>query len=156
MKSVLQRVLKATVSVEGKIVGEIEKGLLVYLGVQREDTSADIAYLAKKIPKMRLFEDGEGKMNLSVTDIKGEILVVSQFTLCADLSKGNRPSFDPAAPPQMARSMYEDFVMELRGQGLTVATGEFGASMLVSYTNMGPVTILLDSPHKNEALSVRL
>jgi D-aminoacyl-tRNA deacylase len=156
MKSVLQRVLHAEVTVDGTMVGEIQQGLLVYLGVQRNDSEADIQYLANKIPRMRLFQDADEKMNLSVTDIKGEILVVSQFTLCADLTKGNRPSFDPAAPPEKAKDMYERFVFELRKQGLTVETGEFGASMMVSYTNMGPVTILLNSPHKSEAISSRL
>lgn len=148
MRSVLQRVTDARVSVDGHSVGAIGQGLLVYLGVERDDTEEDLAYLVEKIPRMRLFADGEGKMNRSVVDVGGSILAISQFTLCADVHKGNRPSFDPAASPTMARLMYDRFVRMLREKGLTVATGEFGASMCVSYTNEGPVTILLDSPAK--------
>lgn len=148
MKSVLQRVTGASVVVDGETVGSIEHGLLVYLGIERTDTDADIEYLAAKIPRMRLFEDDQGKINRSVTDVGGSVLVVSQFTLCADLRKGNRPSFDPAASPDMAKAMYAAFVSKLESQGLRVATGVFGASMKVTYTNEGPVTILLDSPKK--------
>lgn len=148
MKSVLQRVTGASVVVDGETVGSIEHGLLVYLGIERTDTDADIEYLAAKIPRMRLFEDDQGKINRSVTDVGGSVLVISQFTLCADLRKGNRPSFDPAALPDMAKAMYAAFVSKLESQGLRVATGVFGASMKVTYTNEGPVTILLDSPKK--------
>lgn len=154
MRSVLQRVSDAQVTVDGHVVGQIGAGLLVYLGVQRGDTEFELAYLANKIPKLRLFEDENHKMNLSLFDVKGEVLVVSQFTLCADLSKGNRPSFDPAASPDFAQRMYERFVLELRSQGLLVATGEFGGKMQVSYTNMGPVTIILDSPLIKEAIAL--
>lgn len=154
MRSVLQRVSTAEVTVDGRIVGRVGMGLLVYLGVHKGDSEVDLCYLAGKIPKMRLFEDEDHKMNLSLLDVVGEVLVVSQFTLCADLSKGNRPSFDPAAAPALAQAMYERFVAQLRSQGITVATGEFGGKMQVSYTNMGPVTIVLDSPRKKEAIDL--
>ncbi|PKL29520.1 MAG: D-tyrosyl-tRNA(Tyr) deacylase [Spirochaetae bacterium HGW-Spirochaetae-2] len=145
MRAVIQRVTEASVTVDGSLVGSIDRGLLVYLGVQKGDTEVDLAYLAKKIPRMRLFTDDDGKMNLSVSDLGYSMLVVSQFTLCADLRKGNRPSFDPAAEPAVARQMYELFVEKVRSQGLEVATGEFGASMRVAYTNEGPITLVLDS-----------
>jgi D-tyrosyl-tRNA(Tyr) deacylase len=148
MRAVLQRVTEASVTVDGTTVGRIDRGLLVYLGVQKGDTEIDLEYLANKIPRMRLFTDNDGKMNLSVSDLGYAVLVVSQFTLCADLRKGNRPSFDPAAEPAVARQMYELFVEKVRAQGLDVATGEFGASMRVSYTNEGPITLVLDSPGK--------
>jgi len=154
MRSVLQRVSNAQVTVDGRVVGRIELGLLVYLGVQKGDSEADLRYMADKIPKMRLFEDDAQKMNLSIMDVSGELLVVSQFTLCADLTKGNRPSFDPAAAPAAAQAMYENLVSRFRSQGITVATGEFGGKMQVSYTNMGPVTIVLDSPKKKEAIDL--
>ncbi|PKL14407.1 MAG: D-tyrosyl-tRNA(Tyr) deacylase [Spirochaetae bacterium HGW-Spirochaetae-8] len=154
MRSVLQRVSHAQVTVNDQLIGRIGMGLLVYLGVRRGDSYEDLNYLANKIPKMRLFEDENQKMNLSLLEVQGEILVVSQFTLCADLTKGNRPSFDPAAEPAFAQEMYERFVNELRSKGIVVATGEFGGKMLVSYTNMGPVTIILDSPPKKEAIAL--
>lgn len=154
MRSVLQRVSNAEVTVNGQLKGSIGAGLLVYLGVMHGDSSADLDYLANKIPKMRLFEDGNQKMNLSLLDVHGEILVISQFTLCADLTKGNRPSFDPAAEPAFAQEMYERFVLGLRSKGIEVATGEFGGKMQVTYTNMGPVTIILDSPPKKEAIAL--
>ncbi len=148
MRAVIQRVTEASVTVGGTTVGRIDRGLLVYLGVRKGDTEIDLEYLANKIPRMRLFTDNDGKMNLSVSDLGYAVLVVSQFTLCADLRKGNRPSFDPAADPAVARQMYELFVEKVRLQGLEVATGEFGASMRVAYTNEGPVTLVLDSPGK--------
>ncbi|HCG62385.1 MAG TPA: D-tyrosyl-tRNA(Tyr) deacylase [Sphaerochaeta sp.] len=148
MRAVIQRVTEASVTVDGTAVGSIDRGLLVYLGVQKGDTEVDLEYLANKIPRMRLFTDNEGKMNLSVSDLGYAVLVVSQFTLCADLRKGNRPSFDPAAEPAVARQMYGLFVEKVRSQGLEVATGEFGASMRVAYTNEGPITLVLDSPGK--------
>ena len=154
MRSVLQRVSNAQVTVDGRMVGSVGLGLLIYLGVQKDDSEADLCYMADKIPKMRLFEDDAHKMNLSLMDVDGEVLVVSQFTLCADLSKGNRPSFDPAAAPAAAQSMYENLISRLRSQGITVATGEFGGKMQVTYTNMGPVTIVLDSPKKKEAIGL--
>lgn len=145
MRAVLQRVSGASVTVDGTVVGAIDRGLLVYLGVEKDDGEKELAYMAAKVPAMRLFTDGQGKMNLSVRDVGGKLLVVSQFTLCADVRKGNRPSFDPAADPIVARRYYERFVDLLEQQGLEVATGSFGASMRVSYVNEGPVTIIVDS-----------
>lgn len=145
MKAVVQRVSSASVIVLGKTVGSIDKGLLVYLGVEREDTEADLDYMVRKIPNIRMFTDGEGKMNLSVGDVGGQLLVVSQFTLCADMRKGNRPSFNPAAEPKMAETMYLRFVEKVRNKGYVVETGEFGASMKVGYVNEGPVTLIIDT-----------
>jgi D-tyrosyl-tRNA(Tyr) deacylase len=145
MKAVVQRVSSASVIVSGKTVGSIDKGLLVYLGVEREDTEADLDYMVRKIPNIRMFTDGEGKMNLSVGDVGGQLLVVSQFTLCADMRKGNRPSFNPAAEPKMAETMYLRFVEKVRNKGYVVETGEFGASMKVGYVNEGPVTLIIDT-----------
>lgn len=146
MRAVLQRVSQATIVVNNELVATIQHGLLVYFGVERNDSNLQVDYMAKKIPRLRLFSDGEDKMNLSVQDVGGAILVVSQFTLCADLTKGNRPSFNPAADTELAILLYENFVKKLREQNLEVATGIFGASMQVSYTNDGPVTLILDSP----------
>ena len=148
MKSVLQRVTDATVRGGDEVVGSIDRGLLVYLGVEKGDSEKDLDFLVRKIPKLRLFEDHDGKINLSLMDIGASLLVVSQFTLCANLNKGNRPSFDPAADPDFAKIMYERFVDLVRQQGISVANGTFGAHMKVSYTNEGPVTILLESPKK--------
>lgn len=145
MRAVVQRVSKASVSVEGKIVGEIGQGLLVLLGVSRIDTPADADYLAEKIAGLRIFEDVDGRMNLSVADVGGAVLAVSQFTLYGDARRGRRPSFDDAARPESARELYESFVGEIRGRGLRCETGRFQAMMSVSLTNLGPVTILLDS-----------
>ena len=146
MKCVIQRVLSSSVSVDGRIVGEIEKGFLILLGVAEGDTEADAEKLAKKISLMRVFEDSEGKMNLSVQDIDGEILVVSQFTLCADCKKGNRPSFVGAMRPEGATRLYELFMALLKDNGVKkVDHGIFGADMKVSLVNDGPVTIILDT-----------
>ncbi len=146
MKCVIQRVLSSSVSVDGNIVGEIQKGFLILLGVAEGDTEADAEKLAKKISLMRVFEDGEGKMNLSVKDIDGEILVVSQFTLCADCKKGNRPSFVGAMRPEGATRLYELFMALLKDNGVKkVDHGIFGADMKVSLVNDGPVTIILDT-----------
>ena len=146
MKCVIQRVLSSSVSVDGNIVGEIEKGFLILLGVAEGDTEADAEKLAKKISLMRVFEDSEGKMNLSVQDIDGEILVVSQFTLCADCKKGNRPSFVGAMRPEGATRLYELFMALLKDNGVKkVDHGIFGADMKVSLVNDGPVTIILDT-----------
>ncbi|MCI8336727.1 MAG: D-tyrosyl-tRNA(Tyr) deacylase [Peptococcaceae bacterium] len=145
MRAVVQRVKQASVAIDGTTVGEIPQGLMVLLGVGKEDTSQDATYLAEKIVGLRIFTDAEDKMNLSVLDIGGEILVVSQFTLYADCRKGKRPGFSDAALPETAIPLYEQFVIALKEMGLTVATGQFGADMLVSIENDGPVTILLDS-----------
>ncbi len=145
MRMVLQRVEDARVTVEGRSVGAITRGILVYLGVGRDDEATDAAWLAEKAANLRIFEDAEGKMNRSVLDEGGAALVISQFTLYADARKGRRPSYSDAAPPELAKALYERFVECLRGEGLRVETGEFQAEMRVSYTNLGPVTILLDS-----------
>ena len=145
MKALLQRVDKAGVSVEGKLTGEIGKGLCVFLGVVHEDTEKDITWLADKIVNLRIFEDGSGKMNRSVIDEKGEILVVSQFTLCGDCKKGRRPSWTNAAEPSFANSMYEKFVKEIEVRGVRTATGVFQADMKVEICNDGPVTLMIDT-----------
>ena len=146
MKAVIQRVSYSSVVIDGKEVGKTDKGLMILLGVEQGDTKADADKLIKKIPVLRIFEDENGKMNLSCLDISGEILVVSQFTLCADCSHGRRPSFTASAPPDIANELYMYFVDELRKAGVEkVDTGEFGADMRVSLLNDGPVTIILES-----------
>ena len=145
MSAVVQRVLTASVAVERKVVGEIGPGLLVLLGVSASDARTDADYLAEKIAGLRIFEDADGKMNLNVTDIGGEILAVSQFTLYGDVRRGKRPSFDDAARPERARELYEYFVAQIQRRGLRCETGQFRAMMSVSLVNQGPVTILLDS-----------
>jgi D-tyrosyl-tRNA(Tyr) deacylase len=145
MRAVLQRVSQARVEVAEKTVGAISQGLLVLLGVEQDDAEGDAELLAKKTAELRLFEDDGGKMNLSVEDIGGEILVVSQFTLAADCRKGRRPGFSRAAPPEEANRLYQHYVALLRQRGVSVATGQFQAMMQVSLTNDGPVTFLLDS-----------
>lgn len=145
MRAVIQRVSRATVAVEGKIAGEIGPGLLVLIGVSARDGEADAEYLAEKTAGLRIFEDGDGKMNLSVADVGGAVLVVSQFTLMGDVRRGKRPSFDDAARPERARELYEYFVSQIRECGMRCDTGQFQAIMSVSLVNEGPVTILLDS-----------
>ena len=146
MRAVIQRVTSARVRVGERVTGEIARGLLVLLGVGRGDSMADVQYVAGKIRDLRLFESDAGKpMDRSVTDIGGAVLVVSQFTLYGDIRKGRRPSFDDAAPPDVARATYEAVVRELRSTGLVVATGEFQAMMQVELVNDGPVTVLVDS-----------
>ena len=145
MRVVLQRVARAAVTVGGEEVARIGPGLMVLLGVAQSDSAEDARYLAGKVAGLRVFEDDAGKMNLSVADIDGGVLVVSQFTLLADCRKGRRPSFTGAAPPEEAEALYEVFVEELRRRSLPVATGRFQAHMQVSLINDGPVTILLDS-----------
>jgi len=145
VRAVIQRVSEARVQVEGEIVGEITDGLLVLLGVTHDDDETDAAYLAKKTAGLRIFEHGDGKMNLSVTDIAGQVLVVSQFTLFGDCRKGRRPSFADAAPADRADELYQSYVGCLRAEGLRVETGVFQAMMKVELSNEGPVTILLDS-----------
>ncbi len=145
MRAVVQRVDKAKVTVDGKIVGEISRGLMVLVGVVEGDTEKDVQYLADKVTGLRIFEDEAEKMNLSVKDIGGEMLSVSQFTLYGDCRKGKRPSFDKAAKPETAIVLYEKFNELCRQQNIKVETGVFGAHMLVELANNGPVTILLDS-----------
>lgn len=144
MKSVIQRVSRASVAVEGREVAAIGRGILVLLGVEKTDTAANAAALAKKISEIRIFEDDAGKINLSVRDINGEILAVSQFTLCADVQKGRRPGFDPAAPPALAEELYRAFTESLRSLGLPVKEGVFGAHMDVALVNDGPVTFTIN------------
>ena len=149
MRIVLQRVKSASVSIEGSVVGEINQGFLLLVGVGPEDTNDDASYLARKIAGMRIFSDENGKMNLSIDQVGGKILSVSQFTLFADTKKGNRPSFTEAASPEAANQLYEEFNEILRTDyGLIVETGEFGADMQVSLVNDGPVTILFDTKNQ--------
>ncbi len=146
MKTVIQRVKFSNVSVDDKEIGAIKQGFLILLGVEQGDSREQADKLIKKIPVLRVFEDENQKMNLSCLDIDGEILVVSQFTLCADCSHGRRPSFTASAPPDVANELYEYFVEQLRKSGVKkVETGEFGADMKVNLLNDGPVTIILDS-----------
>jgi D-tyrosyl-tRNA(Tyr) deacylase len=145
MRAVIQRVSRAKVTVNGETTGKIERGLLVLLGVGSGDTRADADYLAEKTTGLRIFEDPDGKMNLSAADVDGAVLVVSQFTLYGDVRRGKRPSFDAAAPPQQARELYEYFVEKIRAAGLRCETGRFQEMMRVELVNEGPVTILLDS-----------
>lgn len=145
MRAVVQRVLEASVKVDGEIVGQIEQGLLVFLGVATDDTQTDVVTLSEKIAGLRIFEDNDGKMNRSVVDTGGSMLVVSQFTLLGDCRKGKRPSFIAAAPPEMADALYQSFVAEIKGYQIPVQTGRFRADMKVSLINDGPVTMLLDS-----------
>ena len=145
MRAVVQRVVKADVTVEEKVTGSIEKGLMILLGVEDEDEEGDAVYLAEKIAGLRIFEDEEGKMNLSVKDVGGDLLAVSQFTLFGDCRKGKRPSFIKAARPDKANELYRKFVALCQDQGLHVEEGIFQAEMLVRIYNDGPVTILIDS-----------
>ena len=146
MKAVIQRVSQGSVTVAGEIVGEIGTGLMVLLGVARDDTAADADYLAHKIVNLRIFQDPAGKMNLSLMDTGGQMLVVSQFTLLADCRKGRRPSFIGAAQPDQAQRLYEHFLQRVSAAGVVTATGRFQATMAVSLTNDGPVTMILESP----------
>lgn len=148
MRVVLQRVREARVDVAGSTVGSISIGLLVLLGITSGDTLADADYLAEKIIHLRIFRDGEGRMNRSILEVGGALLVVSQFTLYGDCRKGRRPSFDQAAPPEQARELYQYFVERLRSGNINVQTGVFQAEMQVHLVNDGPVTFVLDSPGK--------
>ncbi len=143
MKLVIQRVLNANVTIENNLHSSIKKGLLVLFGVEKDDSEEMLEYFAQKLLKLRIFEDEQGKMNKSVLDISGEILVVSQFTLCADCKKGTRPSFDNAKEPKIAKEYYEKFVEILKKSALNVKTGIFGAHMKIELINNGPVTIIL-------------
>ena len=149
MKAVIQRVKSASVSVDDKIIGEIATGFLILLGVEQSDTQDDLNYLVKKTIGLRIFKDDNKNMNLSIQDVGGKALVVSQFTLCADTGRGRRPSFIKAANPEEADSMYQQFCEQLTINNLSVQTGRFGAMMDVSLVNDGPVTIILDSREKN-------
>ena len=145
MRAVIQRVSSARVIIDEKEYSRIGNGLLVLLGVEKEDTNEDAQMLARRIVELRIFEDDAGKMNRSIAEIGGQILAVSQFTLLGDCRRGRRPSFDPAAAPDVARALYEKFVSEIGGLGIQVSTGVFQAMMNVELTNQGPVTFILDS-----------
>ena len=150
MRACVQRVTQSAVTVRNEqggdeVVGQIGRGLLVLLGVEKDDSPDDLNYLVDKVVGLRVFEDAAGKMNLSLADVAGEMLVVSQFTLLGDCRRGKRPSFDSAAPPDLAENLYEEFVAAVRAKGLSVATGRFRAMMRVALVNDGPVTILFDS-----------
>jgi len=151
VKVLLQRVRRAAVHVDGRTVGRIERGLLVLLGVEQADTPADTDYLADKTRQLRVFNDDQGRMNRSVEEVGGAVLVVSQFTLASSTRKGRRPSYSGAATPELARTLYERFIARLRGAGLAVEHGVFAAMMDVELVNDGPVTILLDPPPEREA-----
>jgi len=153
MRIVLQRVKKAAVRVDGKTVSEIGVGLLIFLGAEKGDTEAEVAYLSKKIVNLRVFPDENDKMNLSVKDVDGEILVVSQFTLASCIKKGNRPSFSDALEEDIAEKLYEQFVEEVRKEGVRVETGVFKARMEVSLVNDGPVTFVLERKSKHPELN---
>jgi D-tyrosyl-tRNA(Tyr) deacylase len=148
MKVVIQRVKSAAVYVDGRVTGKIGQGLLVLVGVGKGDGEEDIAFMASKLPDLRIFEDASGKFNLSLREVGGEMLVVSQFTLYGDCKKGRRPSFIDAAEPAEAKKLYEQLIEKLKEQGVPVETGEFQAKMEVHLINDGPVTILLDSPRE--------
>lgn len=144
MKCVIQRVKEASVTVEGKLISEIDFGILLYLGVEKGDDESKVEYCCNKISKLRMFEDDMGKQNLSVKDVGGKILVVSQFTLCASLKKGNRPSYDNSEKPDIANLLYEKAIQRFKNMGLVTKTGVFGAHMDVKYINDGPMTLILE------------
>jgi D-tyrosyl-tRNA(Tyr) deacylase len=152
MKALLQRVTGAQVSVNGETVGKIMQGLVVFIGVANDDSAEDIQYLARKIVELRIFDDAEGKFNLSALDVNGELLLVSQFTLLASTRKGRRPGFTDAAPPEIAEALFNQFIQQIKTVGLKVETGRFQTHMLVEINNDGPVTIFIDS---RERLSSR-
>ena len=150
MRAVLQRVRSASVTVDGDTISSIAQGLVVLLGVAKSDSEADVVYLADKIPHLRIFPDEAGRMNRSIVETKGALLIVSQFTLLGDTHRGRRPGFDAAAPPETARQLYESVTQAIREQGVPVQTGKFGANMVVTLENDGPVTFILDS-HRRES-----
>ena len=151
MKVVIQRVTKASVKVDSEVIGEIGRGLVVFIGIAQGDTSEDIEYLVEKIINLRIFADTEGKFNLSALDVKGELLLVSQFTLLASTRKGRRPGFTDAAPPDQAEALFNQFVIQARSSVLKVATGKFQAYMQVEIHNDGPVTVIIDSRERLES-----
>ena len=148
MKIVIQRVSEASVSIDGEINGQIQKGFMILTGICEEDTQEDISWLTKKVIGLRVFSDEEGKMSLSIKDVGGSILLISQFTFHASTKKGNRPSFIHAAKPAQAIPLYEAFIKQLSKEDINVQTGKFGADMKVSLINDGPVTIIIDSKNK--------
>ena len=145
MRAVVQRVSASSVSVDSEVVGKIDKGLMVLLGVTHDDTQEDVKYLVEKISNLRIFEDDQDKMNLSLLDVGGELLAISQFTLYGDCRKGRRPNFTQAAKPDIANDLYEKFVGQAKVLGINVQTGSFGAHMIVDIVNDGPVTMIIDS-----------
>lgn len=145
MKALVQRVNFANLKIEGEVYSKIEKGILVLLGIEKEDSQKDIEYIVKKVTNLRIFEDENRKMNLSIKDIEGQIMLVSQFTLCADCTGGNRPSFINAQVPEIANEMYEELIKRIREMGICVETGMFGADMKINFENDGPVTIMIES-----------
>ena len=145
MIAVLQRVTTSKVKIGDRIVGDIDNGLVILLGVHRDDKEEDIIFLADKVIGLRIFNDNNGKMNISLQDANGSVLVISQFTLCGDWRKGRRPSFTKAADPDKGKLLYDGFIDEVRSRGINVETGEFGAAMDVSLVNSGPVTFVLDT-----------
>ena len=148
MRVVIQRVSEASVHVRKEVKSSIKKGLLILLGIEKCDSSEDVTWLSKKIAQLRIFSDDKGLMNRSILDVKGEVLVVSQFTLHAKTKKGNRPSYMNAAEPKKANEFYEEFILQIKNQGVQVQNGVFGANMQVELINDGPVTIVLDSKNK--------
>lgn len=151
MRVLVQRVSRASVTIAGEVVGKIGNGLLVLVGIRATDGDRDIEFLADKVAQLRIFPDEQDKMNRSLLDVGGELLVVSQFTLYGDCRKGRRPSFIDAAPPEIAIPIYERFLARLRNHGVAVACGRFGAMMDVELVNAGPVTLIIDSPTKSES-----
>jgi len=148
MRAIVHRVLQASVSVEGKVTGAIEKGLLVLVGVESNDGEEDVAFLCRKLTSLRVFDDSTGRMDRSVVDVKGQLLLISQFTLFGDCRKGTRPSYSRAAPPELAEYLYERLAARIRLEGILVRTGQFRAHMEVSSINEGPVTLIIDSRKK--------
>lgn len=143
MKVLIQRVKKASVTIDGKLFSSINKGILALVGIEKGDSEEQVEKLARKVVNLRIFPDENDKMNLSLIDIKGEMLIVSQFTLCGDCKKGTRPSFDKSAPPEIANMLYEEFIKKVKGYGISAGTGSFGAMMDVELINDGPVTFML-------------
>lgn len=145
MKVLIQRVKSASVTIEKSLYSSIKEGILAFVGIEKGDSSEQVAKLADKISKLRIFEDENEKMNRSILDVGGEMLIVSQFTLCGDCKKGTRPSFDRSAPPEIANTLYEEFISKIKDKGINVGTGKFGAMMDVELINDGPVTFMLES-----------